>query len=212
MKKLLGLLGIAIASSSVICSSASAVPPPDVFKDIDGNVYVHGTTADGMDVSERMGLTGTPLTATIRAGYCGELRLSTTSSRPDIGSNWKVDGGATITGTSFPVLTGDAEPSCRGNAFSPAASNNYKDDLSRVFLVEGSYTPGIRYEVEFLDVDATRSMRKNACNFFRVSNTARNPIPDNFTIDGTAYTLASLPTAEPQLCRNNVAYTPETWD
>lgn len=106
--------GLALASvlglstlGAILGTSATAAPPPDVFKDSDGNVYIHGTIGNGLGEAADIELTGQNAMRTVRAGYCGELRLAASSSFPSIGSQWKVNGGTAINGSSMTMLSGD---------------------------------------------------------------------------------------------------------
>lgn len=188
--------------------AAQAAPPPDVFKDSDGNVYIHGSTATSLGESTRISI-DTPLVRKVRAGYCGEIRLSTSSSLPSIGDSWKVNGGTTIARSSLATFSNpDLVPKCSQNSFVPTASGNFIDG-DRVVLT--GFTPGMSYDVTFMDVDSFRSVRANECNFFRISNTTKSPVPASFMIGSNSYTTASLTMADPPLCRSNVRYVPSTW-
>lgn len=197
---------------------ALAAPPPDVFRDASGNVYVHGATATALASSANARIqTSEPLTRSLRAGYCGEIRLSESTSLPSIGNSWTI-GGTTYQRTSMTTFSNpDLLPRCRSNVFTPAASGHFVDattDTDRVTIT--GLTPGMSYEVSFNNVYASQNARANACGFFRFSSSQANPLPASLTINGTAYTVSSLPTANPPLCQRDssgsyVRYVPTTW-
>jgi len=54
-----------------------ADPPPAVFKDSYGNVYVHSGVIAGSRL--KVGLIGQPYKRTLRAGRCGQINLSPSS-------------------------------------------------------------------------------------------------------------------------------------
>jgi hypothetical protein len=218
------LLGAAVVAATAALP-ALAAPPPDVFKDSRGNVYIHGTLATTLNgqSSPRIG-TNQPLTRSIRAGYCGEVRISTSSSQPDIGTSWTI-GGTTRQLTSLPSITSrEMLPRCSGNAFSPALTSamttaggfvDNTGNVPRVYLT--GYTAGVSQPVSFGGVTASRSANANDCGFFRLTNTESNPLPSQLTINGTNYTVASLTVADPPLCQRGangtsyVRYNPMSW-
>ena len=208
------LIGAGVLTIPTIFLPAFAARPADVFRDADNNVYIIGATADGLGTSTRVE-TDQPYTRNVRAGYCGELRINTTSTVPDIGDSWTV-GSNTITQASLTSLTGDNLPSCVSNSFAPTPTvtnwidGNYTDG-TRERVVFSGFTPGQRQEVTYNDVNRTRNIRENDCGFFRVSNTASNPMGTTIGIDGTTYTVASLPLAEGPYSRSGVCYEPVSW-
>ncbi|NJL54687.1 hypothetical protein HC928_05450 [bacterium] len=220
----IGTFASAIVLGSV--TVAQAAPPPDVFKDARGNVFVHGTTATTMNgqANARLGL-NEPLSRSVRAGYCGEIRLSTSSTLPSIGDSWTI-GATTRTRAALVSITDRALlPRCSGNAFSPAltsaitSAGGFIDATTttpRVFLT--GYTAGVSSDVLFNDVDASRSASANQCGFYRFTNSEANPLPATLTINGMDYTVSSLTVADPPLCQRNAAgtgyvrYNPLSWN
>jgi len=222
----LAKFGALLGAGSVLFSALApvlAAPPPDVFKDSDGNVYIHGTTAAGLGTNATAS-TSEDLVRRVQSGFCGELRLSTSSSLPSIGNNWTV-GGTARARASLPSITDpDQLPTCRNAQWTPAltpaitAAGGFVDNSAtgrdRVFLL--GFSSGVSQEVTFNDVADSQRLRANACGFVRISNTAANPIPNTLTIAGQSYTVSSLTTAAPPLCRREgagyVQYTPESWN
>ena len=209
------LIATGLVTVPTLFIPALAAPPDDVFKDSDNNVYIIGATADGLGSRTRVE-TDQPYTRTIRASYCGQITVNTTSTVTDIGDSWTVNG-TVVNQSSLTALSGDDLPSCSSNAFSPVPSvTNWIDgdytDSTRERVVFSGFEPGKRYEVVYNDVSRTRSVSENDCGYFRVSNTNANPMGTTVGIDGTTYTVASLPQADPPYCRNEIYYTPETWN
>lgn len=226
MTNTIAKLGALLGAGSILFSAiapALAAPPPDVFKDSDGNVYIHGSTAAGLGTNAAAS-TSEDLVRRVQAGYCGEIRLSTSSSLPAIGNSWTV-GGTTRARASLPSITDpDLLPTCRNAAWTPVltaaitAAGGFVDNSvsgrDRVFLL--GYSSGVSQEVTFNDVADSQRLRANSCGFVRISNTAANPVPNTLTIAGQTYTVSSLTTAAPPLCRREgssyVQYTPESWN
>lgn len=201
----LGLVAIALTATPV-----NAVPPPAVFKDEAGNVYVHSGVTAGARVN--VALVGAPLTRKIRAGYCGQISLAPTTSTPDIGDSVTIGG----TAINLAALTTPANvPKCVGNAFDPPATAHFKDAAGK-FVLRG-FTPGVSYDVKFTDVPATGNATVNGCNFATIRNTDKRPLPAQIKVNGTAHTVASLPVANPPICRRNsesgvsTRYVPASW-
>jgi|GEM_PF-1560984 len=219
----LGLAMLGAGSSLALALGAAAAPPPDVFRDADGNVYVHGATAAAM--GDRMEVTGSdPLVRRIRAGFCNETRLSTSSTRPTLGDTWTFQGQTRTRAALVSITDPDALPECRNANFTPAltpeiiAAGGFVDATvagrDRVTLLGGA--AGVSADVTFNDVPSSSNRSANACGFFRISNTPANPVPATLTIAGTEYTVASLTEGVPPLCRRNgnsyEMFTPEAWD
>jgi hypothetical protein len=209
------LVGAAAIAFTALADVVSAATPPDIFKDGSGNVYIHGTAATTLGSNARIS-TNEPLTRKIRAGYCGEIRIATSSSLPDIGTSWTINGITRTTSNLTTFVSTDQVPRCQSNAFNPMfTGDGFQDSQGRVFLT--GYQPGLSYDVAFDGVNTSRSIRPNGCGFFRLSNTQSNPLPSELTINSTTYTIASLPMADPPLCQRNsstgtyVRYTPASW-
>ena len=187
---------------------------------------MHGTLATTLSNQANARIeTDEPLTRKIRAGYCGEVRISTSSSLPDIGTSWTI-GGTTRQMANLPSVTArEMLPRCSGNAFAPAltsamtSAGGYVDNtgtVPKVYLI--GYAAGVSQDVMFNGVNSSQSARPNQCGYYRISNTESNPIADVLTINGTDYTVASLPVADPPLCQRGangtsyVRYNPLSWN
>lgn len=223
MKKLLLLTAGLTVLAPLFPLPALSAPPPDVFKDSDGNVFIHGSTAASLGSSSRYS-TSASLVRNMRAGYCGEIRLSTSTSLPSIGNTWSVNNDVLrLRSNLVSITTAAALPRCRGNTFTPAlsvaitTSGGFIDNTSStpvVYLVE--HDPGVSVPVRFADVNTSVALRPNQCNYFRLNNTTRNPLPASLTIGDEVYTVASLPTAAPLICQRQdngsyLRYVPATW-
>lgn len=98
-----GVAVLSVAAIALYAVPVNSAPPPAVFKDSGGNVYVHtGVTAGSrLDVD----FVGAPLTRKIRAGYCGQLTLSPSASQPSLGNTVTIGTtNLTLTWQQFPRL------------------------------------------------------------------------------------------------------------
>lgn len=203
---------------------ALAAPPPNVFKDADGNVYIHGTLAAGLS-SDATAQTSGSLTRNVRPGYCGEIRLAPSASLPSIGNSWSIGGTTRLRSNLINITSDTALPACRNAAWSTAltaaitAAGGYVDNTpggdGRVVLV--GFTPGVATAVQYTDVPQSISLRRNQCGFVRISNSASNPAPASLTIGGTTYntTTATIATAPRCIETGNGTYetfTPSSWN
>jgi len=204
VKRALSLLSLgAIALTSLPCD---ATPPPAVFKDSAGNIYVHSGVTAGDHIPVK--LTGQPYKKTYKAGACGQIVLKTSTKLPSLGNS------VTINGTNTDVATvASGTSKCTSGAFSPAATSNFKDSKGAIVLV--GYTANQSYQVAFNDVPDEFKQTVNACGVAIIKNNAKHTIGTALNINGTDYTVSSLPTAEPPLCRkvNGTAtlYVPGSW-
>ena len=66
------ILSVRLGNSAITLSVVPGfgAPPPTVFKDAKGNVYVHAGVTAGSRLN--VDLLSAPLTRKIRAGYCGQ--------------------------------------------------------------------------------------------------------------------------------------------
>lgn len=192
---------------------ANAVVPPDVFKDAAGNVYVHSGTGITSGARVEVDLVGVPLTRRIRAGYCGQLTLSPSTSVPSLGNSVTINNGTPIDLTAITTTT--TPPSCTGNAFTPATTTPFKLANGRIVLP--GYIAGTVYNVKFNDLPSSANATVNGCNFATIRHTTARPLPASIKINGTSYTVASLDIADPPLCRRDAStgvstrYVPATW-
>ncbi|MBV9390016.1 MAG: hypothetical protein JOZ78_26635 [Chroococcidiopsidaceae cyanobacterium CP_BM_ER_R8_30] len=217
VKKALSLFGLwAFALSGGIFSlaltslSADAAPPPAVFRDSAGNVYVHS----GVNPNEhlKVGLIGQPYKKSIKAGACGQISIGTSTSMPSVGNTIVIDG-TTIDLTKIAVAS--SVPKCTNGVYTPTPSGNFQTAKGRYELV--GYTAGQSYSVTFSDVPNHFNATVNGCGFAAIKSTANHPLStaSQLTINGTAYTISTLTIADPPLCKKNgstvTMYTPASW-
>lgn len=201
---------LSLGASLLWAIPAHAVVPPAVFKDADGNVYVHSGVTAGARVE--VSLVGVPLLRRIRAGYCGQITLSPSTSLASLGDS------VTINGTSInltTIATDTTPPKCVGNAFDPATTTAFKESSGKVVIP--GYTAGVVYNVRFNDVPSSANTTVNGCNFVTIRNTTARPLPGQIKINGMSYTVSTLTTASPPLCRRDATtgvstkYIPSSW-
>ncbi len=187
---------------------ADADPPPAVFKDSVGNVYVHS----GFKAGARLAVEfiGQPFKKRLRAGACGQITFGPSATMTSIGNSITING-ATIDLTN--ISAASPVPKCTNGTFSPTTTSNFETSKGRVTLI--GYTAQQSYSVLFNDVTNHFNTTVNGCAFAVIKSTANRPLTAQIKINGTAYNVSSLTTAEPPLCRKNGAtvslYTPSSW-
>lgn len=211
---LLGLAALVFGSSlfSIALTSlpGDATPPPAVFKDSAGNIYVHS----GVNPNDhlKVGLVGQPYKKSVKAGACGQISIGTSTSMPSVGNTITIDG-TTIDLTKIAVAS--SAPKCTNGAYTPTPTGNFQTAKGKYELV--GYTAGQSYSVTFNDVPSHFNATVNSCGFAAIKSTASHPVSTTaqITINGTSYTTSSLTVADPPLCRKNgstvTMYTPASW-
>jgi len=213
-KRAIAISGALLALLSAV-GPAIAATPPDVFKDKDGNVFVHGATSPGAGLSLPVEYVGRGQESRLRSNYCGEVAITITSSRPALGNSLTVldeQGTSNIDVAALPVET---RPRCVGQNLEEPRTNDYKTPDGDVVLV--GRTAGLYSEVSFNDLNYTSNRRANGCGFIQLSNTTRNPLPAQLVINSTNYTINTLTEADPPVCRGNSSngytlYLPQSWN
>ncbi len=197
---------LVVALLSPIDISAKADPPPAVFKDSAGNVYIHSGVRAGDRL--KVELPGKAFKKNIRAGACGQISFGPTVAMPSIGNSVIVNG-ITIDLTTISIST----PKCTNGTFSPKVNSNFKTAKGKVTLI--GYTAGQSYTVFFNNLDNHFNTTVNGCAFAVIKNTVNRPLTNQIKINGTTYNISSLTSAEPPLCRKSGAsvsmYTPSSW-
>lgn len=221
-RSLLALTALAGVLAPMI--PALAAPPPNVFQDADGNVYIHGSLAAGL-ASNATAQTSGFLTRNVRPGYCGEIRLATSASLPSIGDSWTIGGTNRLRSNLVSITSDSLLPSCRNAAWTPTltaaitAAGGFVDNTpggnGRVVLL--GFASGVSTPVEFADIPQSMSLRRNQCGFVRISNSASNPAPASLTIGGTTYNTTTATIATAPLCRETgngtyETFTPSSWN
>jgi len=202
--------GAAITAIALSSLPAQAAPPPSVFKDTLGNVYVISGVNYGDKV--KVELAGVPLQKKVRAGACGQLSIHTSLSMPSVGTHVTVNGTA-INLSSIATATGTVKCTATTGAFTPPVSQSYKDAKGKYILV--GYTPGTQYDVTYSDLPAYFNVAVNHCAFATVKATSTHPLSGSFKINGTSYNSSTLTVADPPLCKRQgtsyVKLVPATW-
>jgi hypothetical protein len=203
------LATLAVATSVVMpFAPVFAAPPPDVFKDAEGNVIAKNLTPNAQVTIE---FPDKPTVRTLRADFCGRIAVSSSDTAP-ITSTIVLQGtpNVTIDTTALPVL---GNPSCVDNTLAEARPNNYKTTSGTVYIV--GKTPGLRYDVQITGAAFRQVRRPNACNFLVIRNTTEEPIGASVIIGGTTHTVATLPVSAAPSCRTTpnggVMFVPSTW-
>ena len=211
---LLGLATLAFGSSlspiALTSLPGNATPPPAVFKDSAGDIYIHSGVNPGDHV--KVTLVGQPYKKSVKAGACGQISIGTSTSMPSVGNTIAIDG-TTVDLTKIAVAS--SAPKCTNGAYTPTPSGNFQTTKGKYELV--GYTAGQTYSVTFNDVDNHFNATVNSCGFAAIKSSANHPVStiSQVTINGTSYTTSSLTVADPPLCRKNgsavTLYTPASW-
>ncbi|MBV8885404.1 MAG: hypothetical protein JO235_15615 [Chroococcidiopsidaceae cyanobacterium CP_BM_RX_35] len=217
VKKILSFLGLAAlafgSSLSPIALTSlpvDATPPPAVFKDSAGDIYVHSGVNPGDHL--KVALVGQPYKKSVKAGACGQISIGTSTSMPSVGNTIAIDG-TTIDLTKIAVAS--SAPKCTNGVYNPTPSSNFQTAKGKYELV--GYTAGQSYSVTFNDIPNHFNATVNSCGFAAIKNTASHPVSatSQITINGTSYPTSSLTVADPPLCRKNgstvTMYNPASW-
>lgn len=210
---LLSLGAIAFGGGlSVVVTSlpADASPPPAVFKDSYGNIYVHSGVTAGSRL--KVQLIGQPYKRMMRAGRCGQITLSPSSTTPSLGNSVTINGKHINLTT---IATDSTIPKCTGNAFTPATSSNFKTSKGKITLV--GYTAGQSYEIFFNELPNTFNATVNGCAFAKIRPSNTRHLTSQITINGASYNVSDLTIAEPPMCHKDsgtntsTLYVPSSW-
>jgi len=217
--KRLGVLAQVVVLSPLAITGlpVNAAPPPAVFKDSAGSIYIHSGVNAGDSEAQRpkgdrleVELIGQPFKKKLRAGACGQITFGPSATMPSIGNSVTING-ATIDLTN--ISAASPVPKCTNGTFSPVPTSNFKTSKGKVTLV--GYTAGQSYNVLFDDVGNHFNTTVNRCAFAVIKSTANHPLTAQIKINGTAYNVSSLITAEPPICRKKGTtvslYTPSSW-
>ncbi len=202
MKKallILSAIGLGITSLPGIASANFTVPHK--WTDTVANktyVFIPGQTA-GAAVT---GFTspGAPKDRVLTLNNCGwgSFTKSATSPPTNItggSTNWAgKSSGAAVT------CTKDPSPATTYTASNNGPVGTVIDDGTKIWIKGGTAAGSLTISVTTAGNITTKA---NACGFLRVTTSASRPM-SNFSIGGTQYTLASLPSVSaPMICRKN---------
>lgn len=208
MKKLLtaglSLIGIAIAPLFPLEANAIQYQNNSVYKVTENGqttVYISGTP----NGTALIDLGFVDRFSSRVAGACGEIRLSATT----VGSAPAIQVGSPGTSVNIATLPVQLLPNCTNGSFAESRSANFKTPAGEVVIV--GQTPGSAVLLN-IPRDTERQVRINACGFGTLRNSTSFSIPANFTVNGTARALATLPTApNPPRCTSGIGYIPASW-
>ncbi len=168
-------------------------------------VYIDGTAGNKMAVD----LGQVTKTTSKLAAACGDVKISIPKGNPSF-AGLKVDGVA-IDYASLPIQT---LPTCTNGTFSEARTANFKTAKGQVVIV--GKTPNTSVSI-VLAGDSTKNLAINACGTGVLHAAKGDTLPATFTVNGTSYTLASLPdSGKGPVCKKSATgvyttYTPSTW-
>jgi hypothetical protein len=212
--KIKGILALLVGVGAIASGIGSSIGPAaaipynsaTVYKAMDnGNTVVVFSATAGSRINVSLGSSDK---ATARlAGSCGEVRISPPSSGF---TGLKVDG----TAVDVSTLTTQTLPSCVSGSFSQPRTTDFKTPTGQVIIV--GKTVGTAVSVS-LPTATTRSVTANACGFGVLRPTSTSgPLPTDFSVGATNYTVATLPdAATAPYCRTvsgtPYGYIPTSW-
>ena len=202
------LLGIGAIASSLSPAAAVQYNGATVYKATENGittVYIDGTAGNKVAVD----LGQVTKTTSKLAAACGDVKISIPKGNPTF-SGLKVDGVA-IDYASLPI---QILPTCTNGTFAEARTANFKTAKGQVVIV--GKTPNTSVSI-MLPGDSTKNLAINACGTGVLHAAKGDTLPATFTVNGTSYTLASLPDAgHGPVCKKTAtgsyaAYTPSSW-
>ena len=108
----------------------------------------------------------------------------------------------------------NAAGTCTNGTFSEARTANFKTAKGQVVIVGKTANTSVSI---VLAGDSTKNLAINACGTGVLHAAKGDTLPDTFTVNGSSYTLASLPDAgKGPVCKKSATgayttYTPSTW-
>jgi hypothetical protein len=128
-KHLFALLGLTTLVGSLVGSLglpllANAAPPPDIFKDENAYMYIHGATSPGSGLSLGVEFIGQGFSSRFRTNYCGEVAITKTSTRPNLGNSLTIENeNGSFTIADISALPEQSRPTCSGQTLSEPRAN-----------------------------------------------------------------------------------------
>lgn len=213
MKLLKGIvcafLGMGAIASSLQPAAAVKYGTDSVYKATENSittVYVDGTA--GTKVAVDLGQM-THKSSKI-AGACGQVSISVPKGNMTF-TGLKVDG----TAIDYSTLPTQTLPSCTSNGtFAESRTANFKTARGQVVIVGKTVGTSVSIEVP---AESVRNLTINGCGTGMLHAVKGETLPATFKINGTSYTLASLPdSGHGPVCKKAAdgtysAYTPSTW-
>ena len=201
-------VGIGAIASSLQPAAAVKYGANSVYKATENgitSVYIDGTAGNKVAVDlGQMSKTTSKL-----AAACGDVKISIPKGNPSF-TGLKVDGVA-IDYSTLPMQT---LPTCTNGTFSEARTANFKTPKGQVVIVGKTANTSVSI---MLQGDSMKNLAINACGTGVLHPTKGETLPATFTVNGTSYTLASLPDAgHGPVCKKSATgayttYTPSTW-
>jgi hypothetical protein len=202
---------------ALACLLAGAAAVPAVAQTFNGNAIYKVTRSNGTPsiiVANRS--PGERVTVTfpnalksrrVTANACGLITLRDTSSNP-LANLQSVDG-ETIDQSALPT---QLLPRCVDGTLEEARAAHFKTGAGEVVLVK---TPNTVYPAVYSG-GKTANATVNACGFAQMNTTSSRDLTtaeySDFEVDGTAYSISTLPEASPEpLCRSGNLYLPNAW-
>jgi hypothetical protein len=210
MKKILILtvMGIGAVASSLAPAAAVKYNGASVYKATENGittVYIDGTAGSKMAVD----LGQVTKTTSKLATACGDVKISIPKGNTSY-TGLTVDGVA-IDYAALPIQT---LPTCLNGQFTEARTANFKTAKGQVIIV--GKTPNTSVSIT-VPSDSLKNLAINGCGTGVLKAAKGTTLPATFTINGTSYTLASLPDAgHGPVCKKSSdgtysAYTPSSW-
>jgi uncharacterized alkaline shock family protein YloU len=210
MKKILvsTLVGVSAVASSFTPALAVKYNGASVYKATENSittVYIDGTA--GSKVAVDLGQV-TKTTSKLPTA-CGDVKISIPKGNTSY-TGLTVDEVA-IDYASLPIQT---LPTCLNGQFTETRTANFKTAKGQVIIV--GKTPNTPVSIT-VPSDLLRSLAINGCGTGVLKAAKGTTLPATFTINGTSYTLASLPDAgHGSVCKKASdgtysAYTPSSW-
>ncbi|MBO3464263.1 hypothetical protein G7B40_037910 [Aetokthonos hydrillicola Thurmond2011] len=208
-KKLISaLFGVSSLAYSMAPAAAVQYNGASVYKATENGVttvYIDGTANSKVAVD----LGQLAKTTSKIATECGSVKISTPKGNPEF-TGLTVDGLA----INYANLSTQTLPACVNGTFAESRTGNFKTAKGQVIIV--GKTPGASVSISVL-ADSMRSITVNGCGNALLRASKGSTLPATFTINGSSYTLASLPdSGHGPVCKKAsdgtyAAYTPSNW-
>ena len=173
MKRALSLLGLStsavsggLVSVALTSLPVDATPPPAVFKDSAGNIYIHSGVTAGQKLA--VTLVGQPYKKTIKAAACGQITVGPIANS----GNTVTISGTTIDLTKISIA--NPAPKCTSGTYSPVPTSNFATSKGKFELI--GYTAGQSYPVTFDNMDNHFNATVNGCGFAEIKSTTNHPL------------------------------------
>lgn len=201
MKRLIGLGILGLISLTAIVAQASYSEPYKSVVNGKTAIYIPGQTA-GQPAN--IVSPSTPKAKVITLNNCGIGRISKGTTSPIID--------ITGSGVNFSSKTSGTKPTCTLDKTSGAYTSSWSATVGSIlddgtaFYIKGGTGAGA-ITISTIN-DSKISTKANNCGTIRISVSDTKPMT-TFKLNGTDYTLDSLPDKLPEQCKTNVKYLPQ---